>query len=183
MTSAAPETRKTNIVLIGMAACGKSTVGALLAKTAGLDFVDTDIIIQQRRNRPLQHLLDTLGLAGFIAMEQEEICRLQLNCHAIATGGSAIYGSRAMQHLKDIGTIVHLDVPLEDIVARLQNHSTRGLAIGPGMTLRDLYYQRESIYQKWAEVSINCHQRTPQQIVDEILRRLPIPECCRRQTT
>ena len=80
-----------NVVLIGMPGCGKSTLGVLLAKSLMMDFVDTDLIMQNRAGKPLQQLVDELGTEGFSRMEEECIQSLALDNTVIATGGSVAF--------------------------------------------------------------------------------------------
>ncbi len=162
---------KRNIVLTGMPGCGKSTVGVLLAKATGLDFIDTDIYIQHRQGRPLQALLEELGRRRFIELEERHLCELTLDCHVVATGGSAVYGRLAMQHLGRRGLIVYLELPLEQIINRVHNLGSRGVVMEEGMSLAELYAERLPLYRQWADVTINCDQLTQEQIVTEIIQR------------
>ena len=164
------ETR--NIVLIGMPAVGKSTVGVLLAKASRRAFLDTDVFLQATRGRALQEIIDSEGPDAFCLLEQRCVMAMDVRGHVIATGGSVIYSDAAMQHLADSGKIVHLDLPIEQIERRLSNLTTRGLVIAPGRTLRDLYRQREALYRRWAGLTIDCAGKNQDQIVTEILDRL-----------
>ena len=170
---------RSNIVLIGMPGSGKSTVGVLLAKAAGLDFLDTDVFIQRRNGgRALQDLLEELGRQGFIRMEQEHLRQLEVSCHVIATGGSAVYGELAMEHLRAGGQVVHLDLPLADVKLRLSNLPTRGVVMEPGMTLDDLYAEREPLYRRWADVTVDCHGLSQEAIVAAIMDRVKRADGC-----
>ena len=145
-----------NIVLIGMPGCGKSTVGVVLAKTLNLSFIDSDIVIQQREGKKLCQILDAVGDDGFRRIENE--VNASLDCHrsVIATGGSVIYGREAMEHLKQIGTVVYLKLSYPAIEERLGDLHARGITIKPGMTLKDLYDERCPQYEKWADIVIAC---------------------------
>ncbi len=128
-----------NITLIGMPGCGKSTVGVLLAKTVGMDFVDTDLVIQQRENALLQEILNLRGLCSFLAAEEAAVLSLSCTRSVIATGGSVVYSERAMDFLKKSGVVVYLKLPFQEIMERISNITTRGIAIPKGMTMQDVY--------------------------------------------
>jgi len=161
-----------NIVLIGMPAVGKSTIGVLLAKRLGRYFLDTDIYIQAILGRGLQEVIDSEGLEKFCAIEAEHIaCIDKTNC-VIATGGSVIYSDEAMGHLKKSGVIVHLDLPLEQIEKRLTNLNVRGVVIEKGQTLADLYKKRNPLYKKWAQVTIDCIGLNHEELVEEIIEEI-----------
>ena len=121
-----------NIILIGMPGAGKSTVGVLLAKTLGYAFLDTDLVIQQREGALLQPLVDSLGVEAFLDVEADAICSVECRGTVIAPGGSAVCRERAMSHLRALGRIVYLHLPLEELERRLSNISTRGIAMAPG---------------------------------------------------
>ena len=142
----------TNVVLIGMPGCGKSTVGVLLAKALGLSFVDTDTVLQKREKRKLQPMIDEIGVDAFLLREEEAVCSLQVDHAVIATGGSVVYGQRAMAHLHEDGVVVYIRLPFEVIEQRLSNLATRGVTLRPGQTLRDLYDERVPLYECEADV-------------------------------
>ncbi len=142
-----------NIVLIGMPGCGKSTMGVLLAKNRCQMFVDTDLIIQERENMPLQKIIDTKGLDYFLECEQNAICSLELHNTVVATGGSAVYSDAAMRHLKKQGKIVYIKISEDVMESRLRNIKTRGVALPDGMTLEEMYAQRKPLYEKYADIT------------------------------
>ncbi len=164
-----------NIVLVGMPGVGKSTVGVLLAKAAGLGFLDTDVYIQSHECRTLQSILDKEGLDSFCGIEESYILSLETVASVIATGGSVVYSEPAMLHLRSGGTIVHLDLPLDLLAARLSNLSVRGVVLPAGMDLGDLHRQRQPLYQRWAQLTVPCAGKGQEQIVDEILAALARP--------
>lgn len=147
---------KNNIVLIGMPGCGKSTVGVLLAKLIGYDFLDSDLLIQRQEGKKLFQIINEKGLEYFNALENDINSEIVAEETVIATGGSVVYGKDAMAHLKEIGTIVYLNVPLSEIEKRVTNLSTRGIAMEKGMTLSDLYKERNVLYEKYADVIVDC---------------------------
>lgn len=154
-----------NLILIGMPGCGKSTVGVVLAKALGLDFVDSDLVIQKETGRKLSQLLDEHGDAGFRAIENRINAALDVTDSVIATGGSVIYGEDAMRHLKDIGTVIYLKLSYAAIEDRLGDLHARGVSIQPGWTLHDLYDERTPLYEKWADVTVNCEKMRLREVV------------------
>ncbi|MCI5957231.1 MAG: shikimate kinase [Clostridiales bacterium] len=145
-----------NVVLIGMPGCGKSTVGVLAAKALAMDFVDTDLLLQRQRGKPLQRMVDELGTAGFSEAEERCVRALEATHTVIATGGSVALEDGAMAHLRKDALIVFLYLPYETVEKRLKNIKTRGIAMGKGQTLRDLYDLRQPAYRKWADVVLEA---------------------------
>ncbi len=143
-----------NIILVGMPASGKSTLGVVLAKTLGMEFVDTDLLIQQKTGRKLQYLIDTEGIEGFLKLEEEVLCETECRNSVIATGGSAVYSDRGMLHLKKNGKVIYLHVPLFLIKKRMKNIRTRGIVMKKGTGLADLYAERKPLYEKYADLVI-----------------------------
>ncbi|MEG2000470.1 MAG: shikimate kinase [Evtepia sp.] len=143
---------KTNIILIGMPGCGKSTLGFLAAKQMGLQFLDTDKLLESRTGKTLSELLSEYGLTRFLALEEETLLSLKQTHTIIATGGSAVYAAQGMQHLKTIGHCVYLSVPYSLISTRLSNLQTRGVAIAEGKSLRALYEERSPLYEQYADL-------------------------------
>ena len=144
-----------NIILIGMPGAGKSTVGVILAKTLGYDFLDSDLTICRRAGTTLQNILDHQGLNYFLDYEEETVLRLQPERTVIATGGSVPLREKAMEHLKSQGKVVYLKVPLPELRKRLSNIKTRGIAFGPGQSLESLYEERCPIYETWADITVS----------------------------
>ena len=160
--------KKSNIILIGMPGCGKSTVGVVLAKNMGLRFMDSDICIQEQENCLLHEIIAREGIEGFLAIENRVNASLDVKNYVIATGGSAIYGAEAMEHLSAIGTIVYLKLPYEEIKERLGDLVKRGVTFKEGQTLLDLYEERIPLYEKYAEIIVDCDKKTIREIVHEI---------------
>lgn len=163
---------KSNIVLIGMPGCGKSTVGVVLAKNLGYRFLDSDICIQEQENRLLHEIITEEGLERFLAIENQVNMSLNVQRHVIATGGSAVYGKEAMGHLGKMGVIVYLKLPYEDIEERLGDLVKRGVALKAGQSLRDLYEERIPLYEKYADITVDCHDKAIRDIVAEIAGRI-----------
>lgn len=158
-----------NIVLIGMPAVGKSTIGVLLAKTLGFAFVDTDLVIQQNTGRLLQDIIDKDGLDAFCVDEERAICSVSDESNAvIATGGSAVYSRSAMLFLKQHGIVYYLSLPVEELTKRLKNITTRGIAKRPEDTIGDVFRRRAELYQEYADITVECFGKSPEETVAEI---------------
>lgn len=152
-----------------MPAVGKSTIGVLLAKTMGFSFIDTDLIIQQETGRLLQDIIDKDGLEAFCEAEERAICSVSVKGNAvIATGGSAVYSRRGMEWLKKHGTVYYLSLPTDELMRRLNNIRTRGIAMRPEDTLEDVFSRRAALYEEFADMIVDCHGRSPEDTVSEI---------------
>ena len=147
---------KSNLTLIGMPGAGKSTVGIILAKILACGFIDTDVLIQINQQQSLQQIIDAKGHRHLRAVEERELLKLNIERHVIATGGSAVYSETAMAHLQAISTVVFLEVGFAEIERRIHNFETRGIAKSKHQTFRELYAERQVLYQKYAEKTINC---------------------------
>ena len=157
-----------NIVLIGMPGAGKSTVGVVLAKVVGHKFVDSDLVIQETYGKLLHELITEHGLNGFLEIENQVNAGLDMTKSIIATGGSVIYGKEAMEHLKEIGLVVYLKLSLESIADRLGDLQQRGVALKEGWGLKELYEERVPLYEKYADLTIDCEEKSIRQITEEI---------------
>lgn len=160
-----------NIILIGMPGSGKSTVGVVLAKKLGFQFMDSDLVIQEKCKKLLFQLIDEMGEAGFLALENEINAGIWAEGAVIATGGSAVYGKEAMAHFKEIGKVVYLKLPFEELKERLGDLKERGVVIKEGYTLRDLYEERTPLYEKYADITVECSGRDIRGVVEEIARQ------------
>lgn len=145
-----------NVTLIGMPGSGKSTVGVLLAKFLGYGFLDVDLVIQQREGALLQDIIDRRGVTAFLDAEEQAVLGLDCDGHVIAPGGSAVCRERAAAHLRELGPVAYLRVDLEELQRRIQNLSTRGIAMEPGQTLADVMALRAPLYDKYADVVVDC---------------------------
>lgn len=157
-----------NIILIGMPACGKSTIGVLLAKAMGFTFIDTDLVIQQETGELLQHIIDERGLDAFCIAEERAICSVNAQRCVIATGGSAVYSRTAMLHLKESGTVYYLSLPTDEVKRRLYNIKSRGIAMRPTDTIEDVFARRRALYEEYADITIDCLGKTIEETVSEI---------------
>ncbi|MBP3963810.1 shikimate kinase [Paenibacillus lignilyticus] len=158
-----------NIVLVGMSGAGKSSLGVLLAKALGMNFADTDIIIQQHKGRLLQEIIDQDGIDKFMQVEEVTVSELQLKNCIISTGGSVIYSEKAMTALKQHGQVIYLHVSYEEIEKRLTNETTRGIVIKKGYSLKDVYDERVPLYIKYSDKTIDCSNKDIEQCVGEII--------------
>lgn len=157
-----------NIVLIGMPGAGKSTIGVLLAKTMLMDFCDTDLIIQKKEGMALCEIIKEKGTDEFIRLEDEIIGAQSFENCVVATGGSAVYGENAMRNLKENGITVYLKVNADELQKRICNIHTRGIAMKEGTTIAGLYAERAPLYEKYADITIDCSDSTPEECVDKI---------------
>ena len=155
--------------MIGMPGSGKSTVGVVLAKALGMDFVDVDLVICRRNGGSLQEIVDRNSHEDFLRLEAEAALSLDCDHSVIATGGSMVCSEDAMAYLKSIGTVIYVDAPLEELTRRIRNIESRGIAFKPGETLADIYALRTPLYQKWADVTVKSDSHDAiEDVVDRI---------------
>ncbi len=164
--------KKENVVLIGMPGVGKSTVGVVLAKVLGYEFIDADLLIQKAEGKLLHEIIDERGTDGFIEVENRVNSQIDTHRSVIATGGSVVYGKEAMEHLRSIGTVVYLKQNLRPLERRLRNLKGRGVVLKPGQTLADLYKERTVLYEKYADVTVDQYKLTVDQSLKTILKAL-----------
>ena len=144
------------VTLIGMPGSGKSTVGVLLAKALGFGFLDTDLVIQQREGALLQEILDQKGVPYFLDAEERAVCSVQCDQYVIAPGGSVVCREGAILHLKAMGPVIYLRVPLEELKTRIHNMDSRGIALEPGQTLEDILTIRAPLYEQYADYVVDA---------------------------
>ncbi len=160
-----------SVTLIGMPGAGKSTVGVLLAKSLLMDFTDTDLIIQRETGKSLCEIIEADGTESFLETENRIILSHHFHNCVIATGGSAVYGKEAMDKLKEISTVVYLSLPVEELEKRIKDIHTRGVAMKNGVTLRELFEERRSLYEKYADFTVECQDLTAEECVEKIIAK------------
>ena len=158
-----------NIVLIGMPASGKTTLGEMLAADIGYTFLDTDHRIMKDQGITLQEIISRDGLDGFLDIEGDTCARLDVSRTVIATGGSVIYRENGMRRLKELGPVIYLRAGYEEILWRLGDVVARGVALRPGQTLRDLYEERVPLYEKWADYTLAEQAWAPEKLAAQLL--------------
>jgi shikimate kinase len=149
-----------NIILIGMPGAGKSTVGVILAKRLGYDFIDTDLLIIKEAGKTLPELLADGDVEAFVAMEGRIGQNLRCSGSVIATGGSMVYSADAMTNLSDHGVVVWLDTDTDELERRISRAADRGIAAKAGTTIADIYAVRKPLYEKFADIHIFCEDGT-----------------------
>ena len=168
------DNNKDNIILIGMPGVGKSTVGVILAKVIGYQFLDADLVIQQREQRLLREIIDDVGTEGFIEIENRVNASIEASRTIIATGGSVVYGKEAMEHLKSIGTVIYLHVPFADLEKRLADIRGRCVVLKEGQDLKALFEERTPLYEKYADISISEEGLDVEGTVEKLIENLQI---------
>lgn len=160
---------KDNIILIGMPGVGKSSVGVVLAKALGYHFVDSDLVIQQTEGRLLSEIIEEKGNDGFIEVENNINSKIDVKRTVLATGGSAVYGTEAMEHFRNIGTVLYMKASFETIDSRLSNLVGRGVAMKKGQTLKELYEERCVLYERYADITLDVDKMSIEEIIVKIM--------------
>jgi shikimate kinase len=163
---------KISLSLIGMPGVGKSTVGVLLAKQLGMAFVDTDLLIQTRQGKRLAQIIEEDGSDGFCRIEEQVVLTLERDFQVIATGGSVVYSAEAMRHLHAMVWVVFLDIELDSLKKRLKDLDRRGVIRAPGQSIDKLYAERLPLYQRQADLRVDCTALWPDQAVRAVLVQL-----------
>ncbi len=163
-----------NIILIGMPGVGKSTVGVILAKLMGYQFLDADLLIQQQEGKLLREIIEEAGIEGFIEVENRVNAGIEATRTVIATGGSVVYGREAMEHLKAIGTVVYLKVSYPVLEKRLADIKGRGVVVRENQSLRDLYEERTPLYEQYADIRISEERMNVEQTVEKLMEALEL---------
>ena len=166
--------KKKNVVLIGMPGAGKSTIGVILAKMLGKDFIDADLVIQKEEGQLLSQIIEEKGPDGFLAVEERVNAGLNPEQAVIATGGSVVYGPKAMEHLGDIGVIVYLRLSYQAVKRRLKDIRGRGVVLREGQTLKDLYEERAGLYEQYAQVIVEEDGLNVEETLEKTLQELEL---------
>lgn len=157
-----------NIILIGMPGSGKSTIGVVLAKSANMNFIDTDILIQQNTRKKLQDIIDEDGIKTFLAEEEKVLLSLYVQNAVIATGGSAVFSEKGMMHLKEKGIVIYLDVPYHKLVHRIRNMRSRGIVMTD--TFDRTYEERKTLYEAYADFTVPCGKWNLEETIEYIIK-------------
>lgn len=165
-----------NIILIGMPGVGKSTVGVILAKEIGYEFMDSDLLIQKQEGMLLKDIIAKRGVDGFLKVENQVNASIDTKKTVIATGGSAIYGKEAMKHFKEIGTVVYLKCSFDILEKRLKDLRGRGVVLKEGQTLYSLYEERKKLYEKYADLIVNEDHKGIEETLESILKQIHVKE-------
>ncbi|MEH6557015.1 MAG: shikimate kinase [Oceanicoccus sp.] len=160
------------VIFIGMPGAGKSTLGVQFAKETARDFVDIDVLIQVRENKTLQQIMDESDYMKLREVEAQVLQTLRLDRCVIATGGSAVYSSAGMMALKRLGSVVFLDVDLAELRNRIHNYEGRGIARRVDQSFEDLFQERRTLYLQYADIIIDCNNKTQEQVLEELQQRL-----------
>ena len=161
-----------SIILIGMPAVGKSTVGVVVAKRLGYEFIDTDLLIQKQENRLLKEIIEDEGIDGFLTIENQVNCDVQAERAVISPGGSVVYCQETMEHYKKIGVVVYLRASFETINNRIRNAKNRGVVLKEGQTLERLYEERVKLFEKYADITIDEEGKELGETIELVLQRL-----------
>lgn len=157
-----------NYTLIGMPASGKSTIGVILAKKLGYEFIDSDIVIQRETGKKLSTLINELGIDEFLELEDRINSSINTQDTIISTGGSAIYGEHAMKHFQEIGEIVYLRINFEALNERIPDMDKRGVVHKAQQSLKDVYKERSILYKKYATIVVDLDNKTIDESIDLI---------------
>lgn len=163
-----------NLILIGMPSSGKTTAGRCAAELLYASFLDTDDLIEEAGGAPLSVLIRELGAEGFLRLEERINAGLNVCNSVIATGGSAVYGEAAMRHFKSLGAVVYLKISLETAQSRIPDFAARGVVMrGKISTLEGLYLERAPLYEKYADITIDCDRYTIRETASLIAAAFP----------
>lgn len=167
-----------NIILIGMPGCGKSTIGVVLAKKLGYRFVDSDLLIQEQYGMTLERLIEQYGDKGFIDIENNVNKSIDISHSVIATGGSAVYGEEAMEHFKQMGTVIYIDIPTKEICERIGSLKERGVVSNGKTTIEEIFNDRKRLYRKYADITVRFENRLLREAVEEIYELIVNKDNC-----
>ncbi len=151
-----------------MPGAGKSTIGIILAKNLGLGFIDTDVLIQINQQKTLQQIIDESDHLQLRAIEEEEVLKINIENHVIATGGSVVYSEKTMAHLLGISKTIFLEIDFEEIKNRIHNFETRGIAKANNQSFKELFRERQILYKKYAEITIDCNVLDQEELAAQI---------------
>lgn len=157
-----------NIVLIGMPGAGKSTVGVILAKVLGMNFINSDLLIQKQEGLLLKDIIEKEGQQGYLAIENQVNRDISVDNTVIATGGSVVYCTEAMEHFRRTSKVVYIKLSYDTIRKRLGNIRQRGVVLSEGQTLYDLYLERCPLYEKYAHIIVDAEGLGIEELMESI---------------
>ena len=143
---------KENLIFIGMPAVGKSTVGIVVAKRLGMNFIDSDLLIQEQEGKLLREIIAEVGDDGFLKIENQVNRDIQCENAVISPGGSVIYCEEAMEHFKELVITASLEASEE------------------GQTLKNLYDERVGYFEKYADITIDEDGCQIEETIDNVIR-------------
>jgi shikimate kinase len=155
-----------NISLIGMPGCGKSTLGSAISEKFNLSYIDTDHLIEKKFQMTLEDIKKRFGYKFVRSSEEEVILSINSSTQIISTGGSAVYSSLSMKHLKSFSKIIYIDTPLATIVERIDIGQERGLAVPDGLSISDIYSERKPLYEEFSEHIVDGSKSVDEIIAD-----------------
>ncbi len=161
-----------NIIFIGMPAVGKSTVGVVVAKRLGYQFIDTDLLIQEEEGNLLREIIEKKGIDGFLDIEDRVNAKVEVHNTVISPGGSVVYCENAMKHYKEIGTVVYLMASYETIDKRLKSAKNRGVVLRAGQTLKELYDERVPLFERYADLTVCEDGLKLEDTIDKVIEAL-----------
>lgn len=161
-----------NLIFIGMPAAGKSTIGVVVAKRLGYEFIDTDLLIQKQENCLLKDIIEKKGINGFLKIEDQVNAEVDMEHTVIAPGGSVVYCENAMKHYKETGRVVYLQTSYQTISKRIGDARKRGVVLQDGQTLKDLYDERVVLFEKYADITICEDGLTLEETIGKVLEAL-----------
>lgn len=161
-----------NIILVGMPGVGKSTIGVVLAKLIGYKFIDADLVIQEKEGKLLHQIIEEVGTEGFLEVEGRINSQIWAEHSIIATGGSVVYEKNAMEHYKEIGTVVYLHVSYPILEKRLSDIKGRGVVLRDGQDLKALYKERTPLYESYADIVIEEEDMGVEETVEQLIKKL-----------
>ena len=148
--------RSEDIVLIGMAGVGKSTIGRVLAKALDYTFVDLDEYIREKHGKIVQEIIDGENELALMQLEKQRMYEIRLNRRVVALGGSIVYHPNLMEYLRKRTTLVYLYDSFENIEKRLTSASKRGIVGLKEKSLRQIYNERKPLYSRYANITVDC---------------------------
>lgn len=161
-----------NIYLVGPMGVGKTTVGRSLAKSLGLEFVDSDQQIEERTGVSISTIFDIEGEAGFREREAKEIFELvKRKDIVLATGGGAVTREDVRKAMRHNGLVIYLHATLEMLVERTRSSKNRPLlntGADPREVLEALMLEREPLYRAEADIVFETDSRSPHAVARDI---------------